>query len=1048
MLKQPNSRWTSLDGRTYSNSREQGNSVNICQGDHGECTNSPDKLCACTEPSGTETEPASTTASPLTIARDYMHASQEQFSRQHIESLDFVNLKLQMPGMKIPAFKYALTNLGQGGKVVVNSDVGGKSIYNAGVAANSNIIDRQFALACAPVVVGVITQGQSCIFGSAPGMDPKIKAEEDKFYMGMAGLQQSRARPPYLVIDMDSMNHLCTGALNWNLTGECGMVFPLYENTFDEPIGDGRYLYKQPGNSWSNYLPDFGTSVLNLYNAKKVDPEIGTARSRLITSDSGRASVLDSFCGLVPRDPDGTATTLQRGDLCGDKIGVLLQGCDQQGPIPKQMDRIDSHHGQTCIHDHSCTLTMMGPSSYDLWVPAPGFWMGDIEKVRNDHKADDWGNPAWESISSTYREADDNSGPGVTYNLLQQATENIPAWWQKRHRDYCQIQAERDDGHYEARCQKDDTIPLYNTLPIQQLWRHHIDTDTLTFFYLPIGVFLQTFTSIYQSKATLNDFKYAPSYPLTQMGMWPMCPHDSTTFITNPTDAAKSRMVTGAQVAGGLGAYQQQYEVGAVTPVTCHGSETGIQKCPVRGWRSYRIGMMPGYTMDVNGCDRATQTAFMVQKNIYKCVDCTMWHPAYCRGSHECMYRSNIGINSNTKWQDSRFIRNTYMTTINDLSYMDVSGAGDGLRQGMSSAKAVEAAIVALSNEILEELGGDPLIYESVQPMRLHDAEKLLWNGRFERYAAGQNAIYETTLPVLVGTRRCDTIGTSAPQGYEACSFADNYDAFIKSVNTNMVVQEGLVVRPLTRMAYWTNKKHMMSHGIPSWSKHQRDPRQVFAGTLMDKNVQCKTGSKWVSVCSTSTDLLDSKHWPFIPWLGGAFNVFEQQDGLTDRNNNPDGGCDTTMLDTENPSISTEIITIDPSCQTPDCSEVGVTPLDSIQAKVCTAKQGQPPQLPTVSASHRHNMCTQRPLPNPSACNHPQGMLYGLQGRKMDDLHATTPTGVRQSPGELFFSVFLKQWASNLTPKPMQVGCSAILCFAGSPTQGPSTASCTTIHMK
>ena len=116
----------------------------------------------------------------------------------------------------------------------------------------------------------------------------------------------------------------------------------------------------------------------------------------------------------------------------------------------------------------------------------------------------------------------------------------------------------------------------------------------------------------------------------------------------------------------------------------------------------------------------------MVQKNIYKCITCTTWMRAYCKGMHECLYQLNTDSYT-SKWSmqgGTRYISpesaNSYLQ--GDLSYLKKvemdsisSSYQKKFRTGMSNGMAVEAAISALANEINILRGGDSRIYESVQ---------------------------------------------------------------------------------------------------------------------------------------------------------------------------------------------------------------------------------------------------------------------------------------------------------------------------------------------
>ena len=141
------------------------------------------------------------------------------------------------------------------------------------------------------------------------------------------------------------------------------------------------------------------------------------------------------------------------------------------------------------------------------------------------------------------------------------------------------------------------------------------------------------------------------------------------------------------------------------------------------------------------------------------------------------------------------------------------------------------------------------------------------------------------------------------------------------------------------------------------------------------------------------------------PWLGGAFNVYERSD------DGSDGGCDTDALrrgngdDDEDDDGSLVLIgldsgEIDPSCSNPAvCDSTKNRRLRDSQAPVCVQRAGRTPETATVPRSSPHNLCMRTPRANPTFCEHGQGMLHGMQGAPVRDLHrfvGLEPQGVRQ----------------------------------------------------
>lgn len=193
----------------------------------------------------------------------------------------------------------------------------------------------------------------------------------------------------------------------------------------------------------------------------------------------------------------------------------------------------------------------------------------------------------------------------------------------------------------------------------------------------------------------------------------------------------------------------------------------------------------------------------------------------------------------------------------------------------------------------------------------------------------------------------------------------------------------------------------MLSEGIPAWSKRHREQRDTFLHSIIDSEEQCRHASYQESVCSVDTSA--ESFYVMNPWLGGAFNVFETAD-------NQDGGCDTDILrrgragggaDGElTAAFDVDSGSIDPSCDNEAlCKDTRNTLMGLSQAPVCISRAGNRPGTATVPRSSLHNLCLRRPRANPTFCEHAQGMLHGMQGAPVRDLHrfvGLEPQGVRQ----------------------------------------------------
>lgn len=870
-------------------------------------------LCGCTEVDDTDFESTGDPdINPASLAKKYLRDGTDE---ELVVTNDFLSTGSIRPSdMKIPAFRFAAIGMDALNQKISVPQGYARTLLDAARASSSAFMDLEINN-CLLVNIDApeFKSTRKCV-SDDPGEDPLIAQAEASFPGGEEELAKSRARPPYVLIAMGTD----TETWNW-ATGLLGMDNPpstpflptvgyrLYGNTV--PDLNGKSIYYPANQVGVGELPSHGATVIDLRGNYRSSKNL----YRYITSQSAP----DSWCGLV--SPQSS-----RSDPCGSVMGPYLYDCPQYTSGYQAggayISRTDRFNGQTCIHDHSCTLTSMGEATWYNVVPAPG---GDLLGYPQD------------------------------------------------------------------------------VLPIRQLWRWHGRTDALSKFYLPVGVFLQTYTQSWgtdEMMSRLRDVSYNAPLPIESLGMWQMCPHMSSTVPgdgTDPVDAAKSRSIQGENLVGFADNRPWQFDQwGSVASSTyCPASEGGIKECNVYGFRSYRLGLLPGYTMSpTGGCPSGSYGKMPVQRGVWKCVQCTWWQPTYCQGLHECMYKTNpFG------WAEARFIPDALVNLVKntgDRSFFDKwvllqSGAGvNTYRRGLSDELAIEAAIYALTNEAMEANGGTNLVYTSVPSMPMYDRERAVWNPQnpFENFNPGGNLVYESNLPPKVDGSRCSSV-TEERVGYDQCGFDDNYDALIDSVNTNMRVPEGLIIPPRTRAAYWTDKAHMLADGIPSWSKSKRDPRETFVQTITNKTLQCTYASVRESICSVSPS--GDSFEIFNPWLGGAFNVFERSDdGST-------GGCDTTLLDDDTWELFGPSVSIDVQCTVynpPVC--VGERLSDS-QAGFCAQRQGQAPRvMDPVPRRSKHNLCTQRPPSKQVTCNHRQGMLYGLQGQPIRDLHTTMEHGI------------------------------------------------------
>lgn len=845
--------------------------------------------------------------------------------------------------MKIPLFKYSrmkFDGTGVGAKIRVDN----AAVLEAlAMFPQTKITRNPGSESCRLVDIDASsTSSRSCLNGKD---DPKIKQWENGFPGGISALEANRKKVPAMVTLFAT-----TPSTEW-LTKDNSIVRQIFETSSLAFFGGFNYYHSlQPVSSVTQ--PDIGTMAMDLRSRSMVD--ISRYPDSKIAS-MGKSQV-DSYCGL-------TVAGTRRSDMCSPTLGPLLFECTQYSSNSKTLYAQDPRNRQTCIHGHSCTVSLarawLGSNLDYVHVPVPGFKLKDHP---NAYKR--WSDFYYMSVYGTYDMRSQMSEPGRL-------------------------------------------IPNNDFLPVKELWRVHANSSRPTKFFLPIGVFLETYGEYFQTD-TLTDPSMNLSEPVQEHGMWPMCPHDASTFQTDLQSYLKSNMIPRSSTL--YTSYQQRITPGNRRVSTCAGSVSGIRECDVLGYSSYRVGMMPGFTMDPSTCVN-TEAAVKVWDGIFKCVSCSWWQPYYCVGLHDCLYM--VSGSRKDKWSSFRSSGRISTMDIDTAVYGDVSlfytlNQGFNVqdeqvfRSGLSVQAAIRSVIIAVINEILmKDEQSEGKLYAGVPSMPLHDTEKLLWNenNMFPGFNTGGSSQYEDTLPVLDEQGvRCSDVAVSTP-GWDTCTFDDNYDAFINSVKYNMQIPEGLIIKNQTRAAYFTNKAHMLAFGIPAWSKKKRDPRETFVQALLNKTDQCTYATKRDSVCSVKAT---GGYYVLNPWLGGAFNVYEKSTTI----NGIDGGCDTTLLDdlatSTVPSSMLKTIDdkIDPRC---DVSAVCDDRFEKSQPAVCLARGEQGPSYDTVPINSKHNMCTKQPTTRQSSCKHEQGMLYGLSGQPIMDLHSTIPNGIMGgSPGGIF----------------------------------------------
>ena len=431
-----------------------------------------------------------------------------------------------------------------------------------------------------------------------------------------------------------------------------------------------------PGDRGLDHEPALGTMVHYLEHTGLAIRGIQKGVQDEYNTDPGVGNP-DSYCGMLP------SNTL-RTDLCGRTPERQLDGCSQTGgdlyvgPMTNQRRRQDPRGRQTCVFSHSCPLS------------------------------------AYSGLSQTLQGEDRLTKTEV---FLMPGTEIM--------------------GGYRGPGGEGRDIYAANLINVNEIWIIHSNAKQWTDWVLPIGMWLETYTSPFTW--TLGSHFSNPFY---QDYMWPMCPHVASTFGTDAIDASKSRLL---ESYAGTDKTSYQTEVQG-SSTRCPASLFSYGECRTTGWMSYRVGFADGYTMNPLTC-AANTMAFMVQRNVFRCLDVTLWQINYCEGTHECMYR--IPAAKHPAWSNAKYISDIdkafFRGTGDKQSFYawDRTGLTNLYRRGFSDEAATRGAILALMNRILEAESGSGQTYTAVPSMPLYDSEAALWNGAnpFTEYNANRDEV-------------------------------------------------------------------------------------------------------------------------------------------------------------------------------------------------------------------------------------------------------------------------------------------------------------------
>lgn len=288
----------------------------------------------------------------------------------------------------------------------------------------------------------------------------------------------------------------------------------------------------------------------------------------------------------------------------------------------------------------------------------------------------------------------------------------------------------------------------------------------------------------------------------------------------------------------------------------------------------------------------------------------------YCNGEHDCYYGIVSSPAKLELWKMRKYIPESLWRTLQtgDVKIFQELDNGNvnarKYRMFLQDSTALSAMATLLADHVLEANGNTPYAYSSLQPLAFYESDKSNWNAdnKFKGYDGRGNIVYDESLPEVVpgGSLRCANSTHKFTLDYKQCDFDDNYRALQEIVDSEMRVNEGLVVPPLSRMAYYTSKDHMLSDGIAAWSRNRREAEDRFVSNLLNASLQCRNANKQESICSVRAD--GRAVYVLNPWLGGNFNVLEASSDGTD------GGCDSNQLDLVDQTFFAQTFSLDSSC--------------------------------------------------------------------------------------------------------------------------------------
>ena len=606
-------------------------------------------------------------------------------------------------------------------------------------------------------------------------------------------------------------------------------------------------------------MPNLAVGVMNVGTASKL-----TQNLHRITEHQGFYGI-DAFCGLY----EGTT----RSDPCFGPLAPKMGGGPNACPNSQiNINPEDVNEGHTCVPQSMCMWKNHPDKALDMDVWKTGYWMSTRTGRYNEWFTANYVRHIWKFTMDPRHVTELFLPVGVFLETFQPQIAEVDCSGAgcRQYNPLVVLMSFKDPAGTGFLDEGMDIGPL-REWGMWPMCPHLYNEDNR--FY---GYEKDSFKSM---MLEMDDVIAIPPKPFatTFAGYSDRLLPYQTNFAQGLSYSSVPSMSTNNLVVG--------------TKQLCKHSDIGIKKCTVTGgYLNFRIGLAPGYVINAAKCP-ALSYAYPVMGSIKRCVTCTWWTPQYCSGMHECRFHVVSSQGRISNWRSLRFV---------PAAIIEAIQAGDGLAsvleappQGnvnttapiwpskrMSEATAIKSLVALVGNFLLEEYKevNKKYIPMPVAGMPLYNADKDNWNKakKFEEYNPSAMVTYENQLPPLANpstdpsNSRCS--GKKVIKGknetvfkidYKACNFSSQYEQLARTVGNQSTtsdspfrVKEGIIIPPLTRIAYLTSKSMMISHGLPSWSLNTRAAGDIFVQNLLNASAQCSHANVRDAICSFNNDQL------------------------------------------------------------------------------------------------------------------------------------------------------------------------------------------------